>query len=556
MRRRDGVAIGFVWVILVFGFLYGFADYPLLEPDEGRNAEVAREMAVTNDYVLPRLNGLPYLDKPVLFFAVAAASMEILGPSEFAARLPSLLFTLGTVVLVWGFGRRHFDADTALTAAVATAATPFALAYSRTVIFDSTLSFFAVAAILALYESIEARSLEDATWWRAGAWAATALGVLTKGPIALALPLLACIPYAIVRRRLGRVFDPLSGLLFLALVLPWVFAIAQKIPNFVNYVVVTETLSRLSSNELGRAEPWWYFIAIMPAAALPWSLVALGNARRLATKMKGAERHHVQFCLSWLVVPLIFFSLSTTKRPQYVLPLIPAVAFLCAVAWRRRESFKEARVVGIALGFIGLSFMMMHDHIAGWVSASDLVAVTIPSTAVTLGAVCLLAATLVTAGIRSRGIVMLGLSLPIAAIPIVGADLMSAIGRDRSARELASAIDELAGPEAQVVTIESFPTSLPFYLRRPVVVATDDGSELTSNYLLRHFDAWKDEPTIRPASWWRDALLECRRPRVFVTSVRDESARRELAAALPTIAVTRKYVAYGPCGVSGLASGG
>jgi hypothetical protein len=151
---------------------------------------------------------------------------------------------------------------------------------------------------------------------------------------------------------------------------------------------------------------------------------------------------------------------------------------------------------------------------------------------------------------------MLGLTLPIAAIPIAGAGLMSAIGTDRSARDLAGAIDRLAGPDAQVVAIESFPTSLPFYLRRPVIVATDDGSELTSNYLLRHFDAWKDAPTIRPARWWREALLECRRPRVFVTSVHDESARRELAAALPTIAVTRKYVAYGPCGVSGLASSG
>jgi len=555
VQRRDAVAMGLVWVILAVGFLYGFASYPLLEPDEGRNAEVAREMATTNDYVLPRLNGLPYLDKPVLFFAVGAAFMEVLGPSEFAARLPSLLFTLGTVVLVWGFGRRHFDHDTALTAAVATAATPFALAYSRTVIFDSTLSFFAVAAILALYESIEAPSDEGATWWRAGAWAATALGVLTKGPIALALPLLACIPYAALRRRLGRVLDSLSGLLFLAMVLPWVFAISQKIPNFVNYVVVTETLSRLSSNELGRAEPWWYFMVILPAAALPWSLVALGNARRLGSKMKGAERHHVQFFLSWLLVPLIFFSLSTSKRPQYVLPLIPAIGFLCAVAWRRRESFKEVRVVGIALGFIGLFFIVMHDHIAGWVSASDPVAATIPATSVALGAVCLLAATLVIAGIRSRGLVMLGLSLPIAAISIIGANLMGAIGTDRSTRDLASAIDELAGPEVQVVTIESFPTSLPFYLRRPVVVATDDGSELTSNYLFRHFDAWKDAPTIRPADWWREALLECRRPRAFVTSVRAESARRELAAALPTIAVTRKYVAYGPCGVSGLASG-
>jgi len=554
VQRRDAVVLGLVGIILAVGFLYGFAGYPLLEPDEGRNAEVAREMAITNDYILPRLNGLPYLDKPVLFFALGAASMEVLGPTEFAARLPSLMFTIATLALVWGFGRRHFDAETALTATVATAATPFVLAYSRTVIFDSTLSFFAVAAILALHESIDAPSNERATWWRAAAWAAIALGVLTKGPIALALPLLACGPYAVMRRRFTRMLDPLSGLLFLALVLPWVFAISQEIPNFVRYVVVTETASRLVSNELGRAEPWWYFLAILPAAALPWSLVALGNARRLGAKLSGTDRHHVWFFLSWLVVPFVFFSLSTSKRPQYVLPLIPAIGFLCAVAWRQRESLKEVRLVGIGLGIIGLFLISVHDHIAGWVSASDHVASMIPATAVALGAVCAVAAAFVIAGVRHRSVAILGLSLPIAAIPIVGGDLMSAIGADRSARDLAHALDAAAGPDAQVITIESFPTSLSFYLRRPVVIATDDGAELTSNYLLRHFDAWKDTPTVRPADWWREALLECRRPRVFVTSVRNETIRRELAAALPTIAITRKYVAYGPCGVSQLAS--
>ena len=554
MQRRDAVVLGLVGVILAFGFLYGFAGYPLLEPDEGRNAEVAREMAITNDYVLPRLNGLPYLDKPVLFFAVGAVSMEMLGPTEFAARLPSLVFTIATLMLVWGFGRRHFDAETAITATIATAATPFVLAYSRTVIFDSTLGFFAVAAIFALYESIEASSGERATWWRAGAWGAIALGVLTKGPIALALPLLACVPYAFMRRRLTRLLDPLSGLVFFALVLPWVFAISQEIPNFVRYVVVTETASRLVSNELGRAEPWWYFLAIMPAAALPWSLVALANARRLGAKLRGPDSHHVRFFLSWLVVPFVFFSLSTSKRPQYILPLIPAIGFLCAVAWRQRESVREVRLVGIGLGLIGLFLMGMHDHIAGWVSASEHVASRIPSTAVMLGAVCTVAAALVIGGVRHRSVAILGLALPIAAISIVGAGLMSAIGTDRSTRDLAQAIDALAGPDAQVITIESFPTSLSFYLRRPVIIATDNGSELTSNYLLRHFDAWKDAPTVRPADWWREALLECRRPRAFVTSVRNEATRRELAAALPTIAVTRKYVAYGPCGVSQLAS--
>src|SRR5574341_1714788 len=104
--------------IMLLGLVYGLAAYPLLDPDEGRNAEVAREMAATNDYVLPRLDGLPYPDKPVLFFAVTAAAMELLGPGVLAARLPPLLFTLGTLALVGWFARRRGGSEAAWTAMV------------------------------------------------------------------------------------------------------------------------------------------------------------------------------------------------------------------------------------------------------------------------------------------------------------------------------------------------------------------------------------------------------------------------------------------------------
>ena len=90
---------------------FDLGGYPLFDPDEGRNAEVAREMAATNDYLLPHLEGLPYLDKPVVYFAAAAAVMEIIGPTEAAARLPAFLFTLATIAVVVRFGRRRWGAQ-------------------------------------------------------------------------------------------------------------------------------------------------------------------------------------------------------------------------------------------------------------------------------------------------------------------------------------------------------------------------------------------------------------------------------------------------------------
>src|SRR5436305_3835791 len=175
-------------------------------------------MAATNDYVMPRIDGMPYLDKPIVYFAAEAAAMEVLGPTELAARLPAYLFTLATAFVLWWFARRVWDEEAALIAAIAYLAMPLTMAFARTVIFDSALSFFVVVAIVAFYLEVERGRLgrsgeasrlvtedaaigRDAQSLRAGrprsmatlAWAAIAFGVITKGPVAIALPLLVAI---------------------------------------------------------------------------------------------------------------------------------------------------------------------------------------------------------------------------------------------------------------------------------------------------------------------------------------------------------------------------
>src|SRR5262249_38151711 len=168
------------------------------EPDEGRNAEVAREMVATGDYLVPHLDGLPYLDKPVLFFTLDALALKLLGPSELAARLPSLLSALATAALVAWVAARLFGPAPAASAA------PLAVAFSRTVIFDSLLTFFVTLGLIACFFAVEARAAgRSAVAWSALAWAAMGLGVLTKGPVALAVVLLPAIPYALWRRAGG-----------------------------------------------------------------------------------------------------------------------------------------------------------------------------------------------------------------------------------------------------------------------------------------------------------------------------------------------------------------
>ncbi|MGZ5475843.1 MAG: ArnT family glycosyltransferase, partial [Thermoanaerobaculia bacterium] len=127
-----------VWIVvaaIAIGLLLG--SVPLLDADEGRNAEVGREMAETNDYVVPRYDGLPYLDKPVVYVAAEALAMEVLGPSELAARLPAYLFTLATAAVIFFFAKRLWGVDEACVAVIAYLSMPLTIAFARTVIFDS-----------------------------------------------------------------------------------------------------------------------------------------------------------------------------------------------------------------------------------------------------------------------------------------------------------------------------------------------------------------------------------------------------------------------------------
>jgi 4-amino-4-deoxy-L-arabinose transferase-like glycosyltransferase len=545
--------------------IYQLDGYALLDPDEGRNAEVAREMAQSDDFVLPHLNGVPYLDKPVAFFATAAMLMKLFGPTVLAARLAPLLFTALALGVVAYFSRRLWGSGSSGTAVIATAATPFTLAYSRTVIFDSAVMLWVVAALLGFYAAVEARrntrrghggvaelKQEEVSWrWSVMAWGAIGLGVLTKGPVVLALPLLIMVPYAVWRGAVAALFPPAGILFAVAIVLPWVLTVSNRVPGFLEYAALTETARRLTTDALGRTGPWWYFLVILPAAALPWTVVL---AAALWTRRRSGHRaidHRVILLALWVVVPLLFFSLSQSKRPQYVLPVVPAVGLAVAGIWHRREGrLPGVRAAAGALGLIGASLILLRSAIAGWIpDAPADVAAEIPPTATLLGLICIAAGVTAWVGARKLPLALLALSLPVASIPAVSLGLMRAIATDRSAVRIADAIRTIAGPRADVVGVGALPPSLPFYLGRTVTLATDDGTELTSNYATEHLPYLRQIPgtTLRDGEWWTEAVLECREGRVFVARNVDGAATRRLQTRLPLLLTTRKYAVFGPC---------
>jgi len=528
---------------------WNLSTYHFLDPDEGRNAEVAREMMVSNDYLVPQLDGLPYLDKPIVYFAVAAATMELLGPTERAARLPAWVFTLASLVLVGRWARRRWGADAGWLAVVALATMPLVTGYSRTVIFDSALAACATAAILWLWDGRPVLG-----------WAAVGVGVLVKGPIALAIPLLAVVPACVVTGRgVRRLFPPAGLLAFLAVALPWFLAVTARHPDFPRYVFVEETFQRVTTGRFHRTAPPWYFLPILLIGTLPWTVPALARIARWRDAWRARRvdpaAADVALLASWVLAPLLFLTLNQSKLPQYVLPLLPALAL--AAAWNltrhgHRLAWRWSAGVLVA---IGGALLTLPWWLPAPVRMTPETKAAIPPTAMALGGAALVAATLLAIAVRRARLGLAGFAyaLPVLVVPLISTSLMRAVGDERSAYRLAAVVAEALrqapGGEGDVLGIAAYPPSLPFYLRRPVIVATATGQELTSNWIAARAAQYRDRPgsPLRSAEAWRDALARCARATVFVTRTGDEAIRAELAVALPLLAVEGRYAAYGPC---------
>lgn len=556
-RLRARLQLGLIALVLLLAASFTLGSRLVFDPDEGRNAETMLEMARSGDFVVPHLDGLPFLDKPLIFFAAGGLSILLLGATETAVRLPALLSTVATLLLVGAFARRWLGRSAGTFAALGFAATPLVLAYAQIVIFDAMLTFWITAAIFAFHRAVEAEAGEPRFPWAHLAWAAIALGILTKGPVALLVPLAAVGPWAAWRRRFGRLWRRGAPFVLLLPVVPWVWAILERDPEFLRYVLFTETLSRLSSDELNRDAPIWYYLPILLLGGLPWSLVPLAGWRDLREAWRRREPT-VIFLLCWFLVPLLPFSFMHSKRPHYILPILPALVLLAVWIWSRRDGDRPlpgARAAGIVWGALGLLSLAVGVGAAPtFLDKLDLFGPReVGRVLLGVGAVWLVAGLLAWVGRRSPRVALLAFSLPLFALSALSAPLVAEVGRDRSAHALAREIATANPPGIEVVGIETMPPSLAFYLGRTITLASADGGPLRSNYLLRRYQGLVDvEPTLRSPAWLATALLDCATPRLFLVRQRHKDTHEVLEGlGRRTIFETRQHRLYGGCAEAG-----
>jgi 4-amino-4-deoxy-L-arabinose transferase-like glycosyltransferase len=307
----------------------------LVNPDEGRYAEIAREMVASGDWITPRLNDIKYFEKPALQYWATAAAYTLFGEHHWSARLWSGLTGFLGVLMVFFTGRRLFGAQAGGYAALVLGSSLLWVLIGHINTLDMGVSFFLSAAVcaflLAQHDGTEARARAR---WMLAAWAALAAAVLSKGLIGLVLPGAALALYLLLERDwrlLGRLRLAAGLALLLALTVPWFVAVSRANPEFFRFFFIHEHFERFLTKEHGRYQAPYYFIPVLLAGMLPWT-VTLFDALARAWKREPQQRFQPRrFLFLWAAVVFVFFSASSSKLVSYILPMFPALALLVGV---------------------------------------------------------------------------------------------------------------------------------------------------------------------------------------------------------------------------------
>ena len=450
---------------------------PLFNPDEGRYAEIPREMLASHDWLVPHLNDLVYIEKPPLQYWATAISFEVFGTSVWAARFYTGLCTLLTVLVSAALARRLWGRTSAWRAAIMLSSMLAMIVIGQQLTLDMSLTFFLTLTLAAFcVAQDEATPAPRRRRWMWLAWASAAAAFLTKGLIALVLPALALIAYSLLYRswQPWRRLSLVAGIVLFALItLPWCLLMQRHVPQFFDFFFIREHFQRFLTRIEDRYEPVWFFIPVLAVGCLPWILPA---ARALGGAWKSSNaqaRFEPRACLwVWSVVVFVFFSMSDSKLIPYILPLFPALALLMASAPAdalRRDLLRTATGVIAAGVLFVLAAAILPELLHDPARAPYFGQLRLP----------LLAMGLVAAG---GGFLARGKSEPAAtlgitaylsfAILLVGARGVAPL---YSGAALAEQIRHAIMPGTKLYAVHTYDQTLPFYLGRTMTLVDERG---------------------------------------------------------------------------------
>ncbi|MFN0304339.1 MAG: phospholipid carrier-dependent glycosyltransferase [Burkholderiales bacterium] len=482
-NRSQWIAVSLLLFVIWFGFL---ALRGLFAPDEGRYAQIPQAMVATGDWVTPRLNGFKYFEKPPLQYWATAVAFMVFGESEWSARLwPALTGFLGALVIGWA-GARTTGPQVGLLAGFIVATSLAYFMAGQYLTLDMGLCFFFTCALAFFVVAQHAATSERSrTCWMLLVWAGLAAATLSKGLVGIVLPGLVIGLYiALARdfRLIGRLAILPGTIVFLAITAPWFVFVQDRNAEFLHFFFVREHFERFTSPEHQRPGPWWYFIPILVAGTLPWTPIVLGAMWRsgLAAIRKRAAPERPAFnidlvLLVWVATIFVFFSVSRSKLPAYILPVLPALALVAAREIANLDSrtiFRTALWSLAASGVLVLAALVLVGRASpGDAALIERSMVWVYATfAASIGG-GIAAALVAQRGNATIACVVLGLSTPVAVL-MASAGLRT-IDEIHSSRQIVRSAFGASPPRTDAIpfySVDTFDHSVPFYLGRPVIM--------------------------------------------------------------------------------------
>ena len=467
--------------LTLFTFFFLLGNRPLNEPDEGRYSEIAREMIETGGWLVPHFWYLPHLDKPPMTYWLVAASMKIFGQNEWAVRLPVALAGVSGVWATFLLGCAMGGRRVGLWSALILQSATLYLIQARMLTTDIFLTQFIAWAVYFFWRSWTAMGKGEFFAWHLAAWVAIAGGFLTKGPVALIIPVISFKALLIARRE--RISKTVVGgliagfILFLILVAPWFLAVFSRVPESAHYMILGQAAGHfLGTTIKNRVGIPGYFIWILAGGLLPWSLLLGWLWRRTHWRsLEHAAKGGWLLLNVWAIFTFILFSLSHAKLPAYILPIFPALAVM--LAWRFFGGYRTEEAVPNIVWRIGLAislllpailpllvFLFLHETLPLWIKFQAPVVV----------------ATLIVVFLQARkwrpekiaacsvSFALLGFFISVAEFPLFDFNFKS----NQPLNEIGNALRENYRPGDAIVCMGKFPQGLPFY-SGGVILATN-----------------------------------------------------------------------------------
>ena len=490
-QGRHGGRLGWrAWLVLAAAWFATLQARPLLDPDEGRYAEIPREMLASGDWITPHFDGLKYFEKPPLQYWATAVAYQAFGLTQWSSRLWDVGLAFACLPLVFAWVARLYGRDSALLALTALAVSPFFVIVGHLNLLDGGFSFWLTATVLAftLAQSLPPASAAERRWMLT-AWGAAALAVLSKGIVIGVLAAAALILYTLSERdtRTWRRLHPGAGLaLFTAVAAPWFVVVSVRNPSFPAFFFVHEHFTRFLTTVHQRVEPWWYFLPLLLLGVLPWVAPLVRACRRAwaegapgtGAAVAGAAAGSGQppfkplkFLLMFAAVTLVFFSASGSKLAPYILPMLPVLAAVTGARSGAGEFARHAARIGAAMVLVIAAGLLVYSarrnsyvpHQALWWALG--------------GALAALVAVAVT--LRRQPAPQIPASLVTAASAILAWQCLlcayTVIPPARSARDLASAARAFIGARTPLYSVGQYRETLSPYLGRTLQLVGYEG---------------------------------------------------------------------------------